>query len=106
MTGIPRRTTILQAITCPDSQGINQEKTLSVSFHVRNENELVPISDGLLGCPFPSSSICNQDLKITEAVRVVLTAQGQFPNSPAHTHILLRAAACSRFNPEPPSGIC
>lgn len=76
MTGIPGKTTRPQAITCPDSQGINQEKTPGVSFHVRNENELVPISEGLPGCPFASSSICNQDLKITEAMRVVLTAQG------------------------------
>ena len=76
MTGVPGKTARLQAITCPDSQVINQEKTPGVSFHVRNENELVPISEGFLGCPFPSSGICNQDLKITEAMRVVLTTQG------------------------------
>lgn len=52
------------------------KRKLRVLFHVRNKNELVPISEGLLGCPFPSSSICNQDLKITEAMRVVRTAQG------------------------------
>lgn len=78
MTGIPGSTTRLQAIICPDSQGINQKKTPGVSFHMRNRDELVPISEGLLGWPFPSStsSIYNQDLKITEAMRVVLTAQG------------------------------
>lgn len=70
MAGIPGSTTRLQAITSPNSQA----KT--VSFHVRNNNELVPISEGLLGCPFPSPRICNQDLKITEAMRVVRTAQG------------------------------
>lgn len=78
MTGVPGRTTRLQAIICPDSQGINQKKTAGVSFHMRNKNKLVPISAGLLGCPFPSSTspIYNQDLKITEAMRVVLTTQG------------------------------